>query len=213
MPGRIITISQQKGGSGKTTLAANLAIALSSPGSSVAVLDADPHGSLGHWFEARQRRMGVGRTGIEFRAASGWGSRREARSLARDHDIVIIDTPPRSDLESKPAIEAADLVAVPIQPTPVDLWATEATLRALSREGSRALLIINRMPARGTLSAELSEAIAQLGFPVADTRLGNRVAFASGMGVGSTILESAPGSKGAAEMQALAQEILAQLPK
>ena len=211
MPGRIITISQQKGGSGKTTLAANLAIALSMTGSSVAVLDVDPQGSLGHWFGARERRMGLGRSGIDFRAASGWGSRREARTLAREHDIVIVDTPPKSDLESKPATEAADLIAVPIQPTPVDLWATEATLRALPKEGPRPLLIINRMPARGSLSAELSEAITQLGFPVANTRLGNRVAFASGMGVGSSILESAPASKGAAEMQALAQEILARL--
>ena len=61
------------------------------------------------------------------------------------------------------------------------------------------------------MSAEMSEAITQLGFPVAQTRLGNRIAFASSMGVGSTILESAPASKGAAEMQALTQELFVQL--
>ena len=86
--------------------------------SAVAILDVDPQGSLGEWFEARERRLGEGRTGIVFRTASGWGARREARSLARDHDVVVVDTPPKSDLEAKPAIEAADLVAVPVQPTP-----------------------------------------------------------------------------------------------
>lgn len=212
MPGRVITVSQQKGGSGKTTLAAHLAVALSrSHGKSVAILDVDPQGSLGEWFEARERRMGEGSTGLAFRTASGWGSRREARSLARDHDIVIIDTPPKSDLESKPAIEAADLIAVPIQPTHFDLWATEATLRTLAKEGSRSVLIINRIPARASLSADMVDAIAQLGFPVAMARLGNRVAFAASMGVGSTVLESAPSSKAAAEVQALAHELLAHL--
>ena len=75
------------------------------------------------------------------------------------------------------------------------------------------MLIINRMPARGLLSAEMSEAISQLGFPVAQTRLGNRVAFASSMGAGSTVLESAPASKGAAEMEALTQELSVLLTK
>lgn len=210
MPGRIITISQQKGGSGKTTLAAHLAVALArAAGKPVAILDVDPQGSLGEWFEARERRLGDGRTGLEFRTASGWGARREARTLARDHDIVIVDTPPKSDLESKPAIEAADLVAVPIQPTHFDLWATESTLRTLAKEESRTILIVNRLPPRASLSAEMIEAIAQLGFPVAEARLGNRVAFASSMGVGSTVLEAAPSSKGAVEVQALAQELLA----
>ena len=88
MPGKIFTISQQKGGTGKTTLAAHLAICWSVlDGKSVAILDTDPQGSLGEWLETRERCLGEEGTGLGFRTASGWGARREARSLARDLDL------------------------------------------------------------------------------------------------------------------------------
>jgi len=208
MVGKIVTVAQQKGGSGKTTIAAHLAIALVRLGKSVAILDVDPQGSLGEWFEARERRVGEGRTGIGFRTASGWGARREASRLAREHDVVVVDTPPKSDLESRPAIEAADLVAVPIQPTPVDVWASAATLTIAAKERSPALLILNRVPARASLTDEIMVDIYALGAVVAEARLGNRVAFAASMGKGSTVLETAPTSKGALEAEALAREIL-----
>ena len=134
MAGKVITVAQQKGGSGKTTVAAHLAVALSRlDGSTIALLDVDPQGSLGEWFEARERRLGEKHTGMSFRTASGWGARREAIGLARDYDFIVVDTPPKSDLEAKPAIEAASLVVIPIQPTPVDVWSSAATLGIIGR--------------------------------------------------------------------------------
>jgi chromosome partitioning protein len=206
MPGRIITIAQQKGGAGKTTVAAHLAVAFARKGQSVALLDVDPQGSLGEWFEARERTLGEQDTGLSFRTASGWGARREARSLARDHDVVMIDTPPKSDLEAGPSIETADLVAMPIQPTRLDLWATRATLDIVAKERVRSILILNRMPPRVSLTSDVLEAIQGL-HAVAEARLGNRVAFADSMGRGVTVLESAPSSKSALEVAALADEI------
>lgn len=208
MTGRIISLAQQKGGSGKTTIAAHLAVALSRREKSVAILDVDPQGSLGEWFEARERRLGENGTGMSFRTASGWGARREARSLARDHDFVLVDTPPKSDSETRPAIEAADLVAVPIQPTPVDLWATEPTLTMIVRERVAGLIVINRVPQRATLTSEMVSAIRSLGCEAAETQLGNRVAFAASMGKGSTVLELEPAGKAAREIEALTAEIL-----
>src|SRR5262249_26472580 len=74
-----------------------------------------------------------GETGLAFRTASGWGARREARSLVRDYDVVVIDTPPKSDLELRSAFEVANLVAVPLQPSPVDIWASDPTLQTIAK--------------------------------------------------------------------------------
>lgn len=206
MTGKIIAVAQQKGGSGKTTVAAHLAIALGD-GLTVALLDVDPQGSLGQWFERREERMGEGGTGLTFRTASGWGAKREARSLARDHDLVLVDTPPKSDIEARHAIESADLVAVPVQPTAVDLWATGATLEMIERGGPPAVLVINRVPPRGTATASVVEAIGGLNAPLAASRLGNRVAFPASMGAGSTVTEDGAGGKAAEEVRALAAEL------
>jgi chromosome partitioning protein len=205
MTGRIITIAQQKGGSGKTTIAAHVAVALARQGHPVGLLDVDPQGSLGEWYERREHTLGEHDTGLSFCTASGWGARREARSLARDHEVVIVDTPPKADIEAGPAIETADLVAAPVQPTPVDLWATSGTLGIIAREQVPAVLVINRVPARA--SAEILAAIRD-SHGAARSMLGNRVAFGYSMGHGLTVLETEPSGKAAAEAEALATELL-----
>ena len=210
MAGQIITVAQQKGGTGKTTIVAHLAVALSRQGKSVAILDVDPQGSLGEWFETRERRLGEASTGMSFRTASGWGARREARYLGYDHDFVVVDTPPKSDSEARPAIEAANLVAVPIQPTPVDVWATDSTLAMIARESRSGLLVINRVTQRAKLASEMIAVIRGLGCVAADAQLGNRIGFAASMGTGSTVLELEPSGKAAQEVEALAEEILQQ---
>ncbi len=208
MTGRIITIAQQKGGSGKTTLTAHLAVALANGrGMRVAVLDVDPQGSLGEWLEAREQTLGEDKTGLLFRTASGWGARREARSMARDYDYVIVDTPPKSDREARPAIEVADLVAIPVQPSPVDVWASAQTLDMAAAENVPAALVLNRVPPRAALTEEMVEALAKLSPMTARTRLGNRVAFAASMGDGLTVTETAPSSKAAGEIAALSDEV------
>ena len=208
MAGHILTIAQQKGGAGKTTLTANLTVAYARrDGCRVAVLDIDPQGSLGEWFEARERRLGEDTTGLTFRTASGWGARREARALARDHDFVLVDTPPHAERESRPAIEAASLVIVPVQPTPVDLWATEATLTLAANENSPAVLVLNRVPPRARLTGEIEAAMWQLPAAIATARLGNRVAFAEAIGRGSSVLESPRNRRAAMEVEALALEL------
>ena len=209
MTGRIVTVAQQKGGSGKTTVAAHLAIAWALEARrSVAILDTDPQGSLGEWFERREERLGEDHTNLRFQTASGWGARRESRALARDYDLVVVDTPPHADREARNAMELASLVVVPVQPTPADLWATEATLALAEKEAVTARMVLNRVPPRARLTAEIAESLVGLSAPLAQSRLGNRVAFAESFGAGATALELRPSSPAADEARALAAEML-----
>ena len=142
MAGKIISVAQQKGGAGKTTIAANLAVALSRAGYSVALLDTDPQGSLGRWFMTRMESRGE--AGLEFSTSSAWGVTYECDKLKKLHDFVIIDTPPKVDSDLRPALREADVILVPVSASHVDLWATEGVLDMARRLGKRPVVVLNR---------------------------------------------------------------------
>src|SRR5687767_6859384 len=125
---KVITVAQQKGGAGKTTMAAHIAVALAQKGNRVAIIDIDPQGSLGCWHSVREEKLGEGYTGLIFNALSGWRVGSEVSRLRRQCDFIIIDSPPHTETEARTAIRSADLVIIPVQPSPTDLWATKATL-------------------------------------------------------------------------------------
>lgn len=205
MAGKVITLAQQKGGSGKTTVAANLAVAFCRRGMSVALLDTDPQGSLGRWFMARRDRKGE--PGLEFATASAWGVSYECEKLRKLVEVVIVDTPPKVDADLRPALREADLILVPVAASHVDLWATEGVLDLAAREHRRATVVLNRAKAGTRLAAEVAEAAAGLNAEVAESRLANRVAYAETLGQGLGVLEGRSGPA-AAEIGALAEEIL-----
>jgi chromosome partitioning protein len=206
MAASVITIAQQKGGAGKTTLAVHLAVAWAGAGRSVALVDIDPQGSLAAWHALRSERLGLGKTGLDFAAITGWRTEAEVARRARDHDIVVIDSPPHAETEAKLAIRAADLVIVPVQPSPMDVWATKPTLDLAALEKVPVLLVLNRVPPRANLTEAMLAKIAELGAAVADSRIGNRVALATAMLEGRGITEAAS-SRAAEEIAALAEEI------
>ena len=144
MAGKVITVAQQKGGAGKTTIAANLAVSLSRRGSRVALLDTDPQGSLGRWFMTRRE---AGDPGLEFSTASAWGVSYECDKLRKTFDFVLVDTPPKIDSDLKPAIRESDLVIVPVSASPVDVWATEGVLDMAAREKANVIVVLNRTKA------------------------------------------------------------------
>lgn len=207
MAGRVITIAQQKGGSGKTTLAAHLAIAWAGAGHKVALVDIDPQGSLAAWHQLRSERLGNGETGLDFAAITGWRTEAEVERRARDHDIVVIDSPPHAETEAKLAIRAADLVVLPVQPSPMDVWATRPTLDLAAQEKVPVLLVLNRVPARANLVDAMLAKLAELGAEIAEARIGNRVALATAMLEGRGVTEAARSSRAAEEIAVVAQEI------
>lgn len=206
MAGKIITVAQQKGGSGKTTLAVHLAVHFLRSGRSIAVLDTDPQGSLGRWFMTRVERT-EGAPEMEFSTASAWGVGYEVTKLAREHDIVFVDTPPKADSDLRPALREADLVLVPVAASALDLWATESVLDLVDRTRKPALTVLNRARPGTRVHAETVASMAELPAPVADAALNNRVIYAEAMGHGMGVTERARTGPAAAEVAALATEI------
>lgn len=204
----VLTIAQQKGGSGKTTLAVNLATAFLAAGQRVALLDTDPQGSLGRWFLQRRERLGA--ADMEFSTASAWGVGYEAEKLRKTNDIVLIDTPPKIDSDLRPALREADLILVPVASSHVDLWATDGVLDLAARVGKPSIIILNRCKAGTRLAEEIATAAALLNPDVATARLGQRIVFAETLGQGLGAVETGR-SPARTEVEALAAELITRL--
>jgi chromosome partitioning protein len=207
MAARVITIAQQKGGAGKTTLAAQLAVVWSLQGRRLALLDIDPQGSLAAWVEMRKAKLGAAGLGFAFAALPGWRAGEWIERRASEVEIIIVDSPPHAELETKIALRAAERVLVPLQPSPLDLWSSRATFRLAQAENRPVLAVLNRVPARSALVGTTVAELARDAVPVAAARLGNRVAFAQAMAQGCGVVETAPTGIAAAEIAALAAEV------
>jgi chromosome partitioning protein len=205
---RVITIAQQKGGAGKTTLAAHLAVAWAGGGRRVAVVDVDPQGSLSHWVELRRAARG-GDPGFTAVRLGGWRLALEVERLLRRHDLILVDSPPHAETEARIAVRAAGLVVVPVQPSPMDVWATRPTIEIARAENRPAVLVLNRVPPRTRLAAEIAKALGSGEVRLARTTIGNRTGFAASLAAGLGVTEFDPGSDAAAEIAALAAELWA----
>ena len=207
MSATVLCVTQQKGGAGKTTLCAHLAVALAAGRRQVTVLDIDPQQSLATWFRKREELFGDD-DGLDVEVVSDLRRSSQISKLARKRDIVLIDCPPHAGNEAKIAVRSADLVVVPVQPSPMDIWATRPTLNLAAREGKPVLMVLNRVPARANLTDEMMTEAKAYGVKVARTRVGNRVLFAGALNEGLTAGEMVPSGRAASEISRLTREIL-----
>lgn len=205
---KVITVAQQKGGAGKTTIAAHLAVSLAQTGKRVAIIDIDPQGSLTNWHSIREKKFGIGYTGLNFTASAGWRVESAISKLKHDFDFVVIDAPPHTDTESKTAIRASDLIIIPMQPSPTDLWATGVTIEFAKSENINAKILLNRFNPQSKITKQI---IAQIPGDVLTSSLGNRVAFSSCFLNGITVTESDPSSVAAQEVRDLTTEVISMI--
>jgi len=211
MLSKVITIAQQKGGTGKTTLAVHLALAFTNYHNfKVAIIDTDPQGSLGKWFMIREEKK-LSNNNLTFKTASLWGAQYESKTLKKDHDIVIIDTPPKIESDARPSIESADLVLIPMAASHVDFWATGAIVEIAKKANKKILIQINRSSQRSKLISKTNDFIKSLNLSATKTIIGNRQIFASSMGEGKTAVEKQKKSNAVDEIKNLSEQILLEI--
>ena len=211
MLSKVITIAQQKGGTGKTTLAVHLAMAFIKYHSlKVAIIDTDPQGSLGKWFMIRSENK-VSNENLTFKTASLWGAQYESKTLKNDHDIVIIDTPPKIEADARPSIEAADLVLIPMAASHVDFWATGAIAEIAKQAKKKILVQINRSNQRSKLINKTKDFIKSLDLSSTKIIIGNRQIYTSSMGEGKTAVEKQKKGNAIEEIKNLSEQILSEL--
>jgi chromosome partitioning protein len=211
MLSKVITIAQQKGGTGKTTLAVHLALAfIKYHNLKIAIIDTDPQGSLGKWFMIREEKK-LSNDNLTFKTASLWGAQYESKALKKDHDIVIIDTPPKIESDARPSIESADLVLIPVAASQVDFWATGAIVEIAKKANKKILIQINRANQRSKLISKTNDFIKSLNLSATKTIIGNRQIFASSMGEGKTAVEKQKKSNAVEEVKKLSEQILLEI--
>lgn len=192
-----IVINSQKGGSGKTTLCAHLAVQAERAGDGpVFVIDTDPQGTLSTWHEKREAEAPQ-RAEVALADIAAGLRQLEQHKAA----FCFIDTAPTRTDENVDLFRLADLVLVPIRPSPSDLWAAAATVALLKEAGIPFLFVLTQAKANASITGQAAAALSHHG-PVAETFVGDRVPYAAAMTDGRTAIELA--SKGPAAVETLA---------
>ena len=203
----IICFINQKGGVGKTTAAINLAVSLKRKNNSVVFIDADPQGSASQWhavenneaFELLHLPEPVEKAAIDM--------------FSRDYDHVLIDAPPAMGEITRSILNVADLVIIPVSPSPLDIWSCSATLEKIkeiqvTRPGLQVKLLINRKIPGTRVGRDARQAVEVFQFDIFDTELCQRVAYIDSLTSGVSVTQYAATSKAADEIERLCDEIV-----
>ncbi|MBV7439739.1 ParA family partition ATPase [Aeromonas sp. sif2416] len=206
----VISVLNQKGGSGKTTIATHLSRAFQLVGYDVLLIDSDPQGSSRDWAAVRDDQpvlvVGIDRPTIE----------RDIKAVSHK-DVIVIDGAPQAADLAISAIKASDLVLIPVQPSPYDVWAASDLVDLVKQrieitDGRlKAAFIVSRAIKNTKIGAEIKEALEGYGLPVLGARITQSVAYPSTAATGTTVLDAEPNSNAALEVRELANEVLSLL--
>ena len=215
MPARILSVVNQKGGSGKTTISMQLAGALARRGHRVLVVDADPQGTATRWAASAEDDKPFPASVVGLSAASA-KVHREVKKFVDDYGYIIIDCPPAADSPvPQSALLVADLALVPIIPSPLDMWAAVGIREVISNVGDinedlKARLVINQCQPNTTLAKEALEVLPEFGTELCKTYIHQRQVYRQSAVFGQTVHDF--GSKAGAaieEIEKLTDEVLA----
>ena len=204
---KVISVLNQKGGSGKTTIATHLARAIQLKGFSVLLVDSDPQGSSRDWAAVNEENpvpvVGIDRPTIE----------RDLKRIA-EKDYVIIDGAPQAADLAISAIKASDIIIIPVQPSPYDIWATSDLVDLVKQriemtDGKlKAVFVVSRTIKGTKIGKEISIALSDYGLPVLETSITQRVIYPTSASIGSSVLDEEPAGEASKEINNLINEIL-----
>lgn len=204
----VLALVANKGGVGKTTLAMNIAAVLARRASTV-LLDADPQASALQWRNIADESVTLT---VMDASVDPAGVIEEVKGQYR---YVVVDCPPAVEaFQTHAVLSLADVALIPVQPSPVDLWATVNVKNAIERARNayrplRAMLVINQLEARTTLSRLMRETLQELDLPVAETAIRRRAAFRASALEGKSVLDlGRRGTLAAAELEQLTNEVM-----
>ncbi len=199
---KTIVVTSQKGGSGKTTLAAHLAVEAERVGDAPAwLIDTDKQGTLGLWHDRRQSETPQ-RADVPFARLT------EGLKVLEDQGAAFcfIDTPPTISEQNVAILNLADLVLIPVRPSPADLWAVSETVSLVKEAGRPFLFVITQAKAQASITAQTIAALSEHG-RVAQSFIADRVLYAMAMTDGRTAPELGAKSAAAQEISALWRDV------
>ncbi len=203
----IIGVLNQKGGVGKTTLSVNLAASFARTGARVLLIDVDPQGSALDWAAAREGTPLFSVVGLPRPTVH-----KETTQIAHNYDHIIIDGPPRVTDLARSALMASDLVIIPVQPSPYDIWAADGIVKLIDearvyKENLKSAFVINRKIVNTAIGRDVGEALAVYPVHVLSASVAQRVIFAEAVAQGKAVYEVDKQGPAAAEIEAVAAEI------
>ncbi|WP_208436150.1 ParA family partition ATPase [Bartonella phoceensis] len=203
----IIGLLNQKGGVGKTTLSVNLAANFARTGARVLLIDVDPQGSALDWAAAREGAPLFSVVGLPRPTVH-----KEIVQIAHNYDHIIIDGPPRVTDLARSALMASDLVLIPVQPSPYDIWAADGIVKLIDearvyKENLKSVFVINRKIVNTAIGRDVGEALAVYPVHVLSASVAQRVIFAEAAAQGKAVYEVDKQGPAAAEIEAVAAEI------
>ena len=189
----VIVVASQKGGAGKSTIAMHLATAADVR---TVLLDMDPQQTLTRWWQSREAD-----TPALAQATIGQLTTKLEALGAEGYKLCVIDTPPAVSASIAAVIASADLVLIPVRPSPADLWAVGATIEIARNAGKPFAFVVCQATRGATLVTQAMAALSEHG-RVAGV-IHSRVGFAGVLADGRTVMDHEPKGQAAKEIEAL----------